>query len=125
MRCIRIGSQAVLDDRSFLFGEKLCRGWVVMHETIRRNRDHDCGKTLQDENPVPSVRPDDTFHKADAIGKDSTKRASQGRGAEEQRDTKLSFTSLVPHRKVVNNPGEEPRLGDTEEEARYEESSEI
>ncbi len=76
MSCIGIGRQAVLDEGSLLFGEKLCCGWVVMHETVRRNSDHDCGKTLQDENPVPSVRPDDTFHEANAIGKDSTKRAS-------------------------------------------------
>lgn len=97
---------------------RVCRSWV---QNI---------KTHQNENPAPAVGPDDATHEADSlktevklylshrvmgvathISKNATERARQSCCTEEQGDTKLSFASLIPHGKVVDDAGKEARLG--------------
>lgn len=89
-------------------------------------------RTYQDEDPAPAIRPDDSSHERNAlvvpvsysvfgaradvvdgtdICEDATKGACEGCGAEEERDTKLALSPLVPHGEVVHYAREETRLG--------------
>lgn len=59
------------------------------------------------------------------IGQDASKGAREGGSAKEERDTELPLPSLVPHREVVHDAGEETRLGDTEKKTGNKEARQI
>lgn len=69
--------------------------------------------------------PDDPPHVPNSVCQDSAKGSRERRAAEEERDAILALPPLIPHGKVVDHAGEQPGLGDTEEESRNKEAGEI
>lgn len=59
------------------------------------------------------------------ICENTAKRTSQGRSTEEETNTILPLSPLIPHAKVEDDAGEQATLRDAEEEARDEEAGEV
>jgi hypothetical protein len=58
-------------------------------------------------------------------GKYTSKRASEGRSTEEERNSVMLLLSFVPHGQVEDNSREESTLSNAQKEARYEEASHV
>ena len=122
---IAVRGKTGVDVLAFLIREELGSVRVVVDEPVGCDSYDDCGNTLEDENPAPTVLPNGAAHKADAIGQDTTEGSGKSSGSEEERYTKLSLAPLVPHGEVVDYSGEETTLGNTEEETGDKEASEV
>ena len=62
---------------------------------------------------------------ADSIGEQATECSSQRSAAEEEGDSELPLTALIPHREVVDNTREESTFGNAKEKPRNEKAGEI
>ena len=78
----------------------------------------------QDEDPPPTIIPNNS-HVSNSVREQTTESSRQSCAREEERDTVLSLTPLVPHGEVVNHAGKESTFSDAEEETRDEEAGEV
>lgn len=82
-------------------------------------------RTYEDEDPSPTSIPSNAFHLPNPERQNPTKSSCERRSREEQRDSIVRFSALVPHGQVENDAGEETRLCDAKEESSDDEAGEV
>jgi hypothetical protein len=108
-----------------IFGQEGARFGVVGNEEVSSEADKNGCDSLENEDPLPAIKPSNPFHVSNGPREYTAERASEGSSGKEERDSELSFNSQVEESEIEDDAWEQASFCDAEEEADDEEAGKI